>query len=122
MKKVVTSILLIAACGASIAQSKDFTEAQKKKLSEAVKKELLDPESARFVFPPYKGGNFYCGQVNSKNRMGGYAGNAVFQVSVMPQEKGAMFFYVLGVGSADPENPTSSALLTTCAEQGYKIM
>lgn len=50
-------------------------------LKEAVKNELVDPDSAKFkdiyVNRKTKVG---CGQVNSKNKMGGYAGSRFFIV------------------------------------------
>lgn len=120
MKKWVLGAAIATAL-VGYANAKELSSAQKRAVEAALKKELIDPESARFIFPDYLGGGVYCGQVNSKNRLGGYAGNAVFQVTIMPQAGGKSLVLVLGVGSADREDPTSSALITTCAEKGYKI-
>ena len=46
---------------------------------------LLDPQSAQFRNEKIAGG-FYCGEVNSKNRMGGYAG---FNRFIVRTEDGA---------------------------------
>jgi len=115
--KNITFVAFIAACLIpTISYAKDFTPAQKKNIEDAVKEKLIDPDSAKFKFPTYKGGLFYCGLVNSKNRYGGYAGFSVFQVAAMSGESGSTSFYVLGVGDGDSGN---EALKTTCAEHGY---
>lgn len=95
----------------------DLTKAQQEKLQIAVKDKLLDPDSARFKLPAYKGGDVYCGLVNSKNRIGGYAGDSIFQAFILKDAPSG--FYVLGVGTANPNDPGTSALITSCAEKGY---
>lgn len=50
-------------------------------LKEAVKNELIDPDSAKFkdIYINRKA-QVGCGRVNSKNKMGGYAGDRFFVV------------------------------------------
>lgn len=47
---------------------------------EIVRARLVDPDSAKFKNVYYKEGVGICGQVNSKNRMGGYVGFKSFVV------------------------------------------
>lgn len=115
MKNAVLGLAIFAVCTA--AHAKDFSASQKSKLQAAVKEHLIDSDSAKFKLPEYKGGDIYCGQVNAKNRMGGYTGYTVFQVAVLPGTSSG--FYVLGVGSGDLNDPTSSALIQACGEKGY---
>ncbi|WP_353187482.1 hypothetical protein [Pseudomonas sp.] len=115
MKNAIVGLTLALACTAVIA--KDFTPSQKNKLQAAVKAQLIDEDSAKFKLPPYQGGDLYCGQVNSKNRMGGYTGYTVFQAAVLPGTTSG--FYLLGIGSGDPSDPSTSALIQACSEKGY---
>lgn len=116
MKKLIGLGLVLAVMASSV-QAKDFTAAQKEALKAAVKEELLDPDSARFTLPPYKGGNIYCGLVNSKNSFGGYAGNAIFQAFVVSPT----YFMIMGVGTADPESTSSQVYATACSNNGYSF-
>lgn len=117
MKTILIGMLLAVSVCASFANAKDFTEAQKSKLKETVKQKLLDADSARFTLPAYKGGNIYCGLVNSKNTYGGYAGNAIFQVFVVSPT----YFNFMGLGTADPDSARSLTMSQSCAEKGYKF-
>lgn len=47
---------------------------------EIVRYRLVDPDSAKFKNVAYRSGIGVCGQVNSKNRMGGYVGFKTFVV------------------------------------------
>ena len=49
-------------------------------IEEAVSRSLIDPYSAAFGHMPLRSKEGYCGVVNAKNRMGGYAGKAFFLV------------------------------------------
>lgn len=63
--RFVVMIIGLSACGDSNVKSE-------------VKSILIDPSSAEFKsITVFKNGN-YCGEVNSKNRMGGYAGYKAF--------------------------------------------
>lgn len=57
----------------------DYLPTAENKVKKAVVQRLIDPDSARFEFlqAGKEVGN-YCGYVNSKNRMGGYAGASPF--------------------------------------------
>lgn len=53
------------------------------KMKSIIKEKLIDGESAQFSDLKYnKAGSYVCGYVNSKNRMGGYAGKKKFVVSL----------------------------------------
>lgn len=66
-----------------------LTPAQVSTVEAAIKRHLVDPESARFdginaVQHP-NGYMFVCGRVNSRNRMGGYAGASPFSGTLAGQ-------------------------------------
>lgn len=52
----------------------DLFEPEHIKYRSAVSGVLLDPQSAQFRNEKITEGGLYCGEVNSKNRMGGYVG------------------------------------------------
>ncbi|WP_049273158.1 hypothetical protein [Pseudomonas putida] len=114
MRLIIAAALVLLCSGAS---AKDLSSLQKSKIEAAVKERLVDADSAKFKFPKYSGGSVYCGQVNAKNRMGGYAGFAVFQTMILSSSS----IMLLGVGSSDPNDSSTSALLTTCREAGYSL-
>ncbi|MBD1590173.1 hypothetical protein [Pseudomonas typographi] len=93
----------------------EFTKAQKSKIEEAVKDRLSDPDSAKFKFPPYKGGDVYCGTVNAKNKMGGYVGFSPFQIFVL---SGGKSFMLIGVGG---DESSSYVLNKSCDDAGYSL-
>lgn len=82
LKYAISAALILAATSASADVIPDWREVS----TAAVKARLLDPESARFKFgQPFskkKGETVVCGQVNAKNRLGGYTGFFRFAVRV----------------------------------------
>ena len=70
------------------------------KTQSIVKKSLLDPDSAQFFdLKYYRTTNHACGFVNSKNKLGGYAGKQQFVASL----DGAVVF---APSSEEPAYPT----------------
>lgn len=70
---IALTALALVACGG---------DSDVKKIKAAVKERLIDPESARFgtaVFNPEN--TRVCIEVNAKNRMGGYAGQNIVELS-----------------------------------------
>lgn len=66
-------------------------------IENAVRAELIDPTAALFRHVVvFKDGGF-CGEVNSKNRFGGYAGYGWFTGTILPDGKAQ----VLQIDSAD---------------------
>lgn len=78
----ITFLLAVAASVACLSGC-DYLPTQENKVKSEVKKKLLDPDSAKFsqIFMVEKSKNnttTYCGFVNGRNRVGGYAGDAPF--------------------------------------------
>jgi hypothetical protein len=74
-----------------------------------LQKKMIDPESARFsemfkIQAAGGEGDIYCGLVNSKNRMGGYAGNAGFIY-----EKNLNRATIMATGDSDPDYSMQAA-------------
>lgn len=91
----------------------DFADAKA-----AIKRKLTDPESAQFteMFKVQaQRGDAVCGLVNSKNRMGGYAGVAGFFYDRISRTGTIMFS-----GGSDPEysGPQAAAYCVFCTTTG----
>ncbi len=69
------AVALVMLAGAAVAADPAHERAK-----ESVKAELIDPWSAQFKQMKTAKGGMVCGLVNSKNRMGGYAGWLPFMV------------------------------------------
>jgi len=94
-KPLIAAVVLVLLAGVSWAGYDRFGPVPKAK--RAVMDVLTDPESARFKNVRYvSDAKIVCGQVNSKNRMGGYIGFIPFTV-----EAGEVFIDD-GEGPADP--------------------
>ena len=101
--------------------ARDLLNVEKTIIEKTVKGELLDPESARFKWVPLPsiGVDAYCGLVNSKNRFGGYAGDAPYIVFVIWKNQTIVLAAPLRIGSNDPDSPASIGALTMCKKHGY---
>lgn len=79
--------LLILAIFLPILSACDNIPSSENKAKKIVSAVLIDPDSAKFesISPGLKEGGF-CGYVNGKNRMGGYAGASPFIVNVQTSE------------------------------------
>lgn len=76
IKYLITAICVVSLFGAA-AYYKPYYDVQ-----EIVKGSLIDPDSAKFKdIHLNRESNVACGWVNSKNKMGGYAGDQFFFVS-----------------------------------------
>jgi len=124
--KAITFLLLWIFCNAVIAA--ELTVQDKKVIADSVRKDLIDPESARFKWLPLIGdktgpGNIrfatYCGLINSKNRLGGYTGDAPFNVLLLWDSSGVVSVTVSLIGSADWSSAKSRAILENCKQEGY---
>lgn len=102
--------------------ARDLFDEEKAIIAKAVMGELTDPESARFKWVPLPaiGAKVYCGLVNSKNRLGGYAGDAPYIVFLVWVEQTIKMAAPLKIGSNDPASSASIATLKSCEENGYK--
>ena len=90
--------MLVTAGGALLlanaqANGEPSLEAFKELVEPAIRAQLIDPQSARFEWPygfhTASNGLVTCGHLNSKNRMGGYAGKSF--VLVVNQERPPYF-------------------------------
>lgn len=123
--RVLFAILVSVLCGAAMAA--DLTNSEKKVVADSIRKELTDPDSARFKWAPLAGkatnadgsaSATYCGLVNSKNRMGGYAGDAPFIVFLV-WVNNKFLSAVDRVGSANWESIESKSIVKVCTSSGY---
>lgn len=101
--------------------ARDLLDVEKAIIEKTVKGELSDPESARFKWLPLPaiGVTAYCGVVNSKNRFGGYAGDAPYIVFLVWNDQTIMAAVPLKIGKNDPASPASIATLQGCERHGY---
>lgn len=76
MKAKLRFALVLAAAG--VIAGCDYIPSKTNDAKTAVKQFLIDPDSAKFSEVENGKSNSVCGYVNSKNRMGGYAGNTAF--------------------------------------------
>lgn len=84
MKKITVSFFLLATI---FMVGCDYLPTNRNNAQKAVKNSLIDPNSA--IFNKVESGkeeNFVCGFVNSKNRMGGYAGESPFIYNVKDEK------------------------------------
>lgn len=73
MKAIVASLMLVALTGCDQVELYRFESAAK----DAMRANMVDPDSAQFrelVIRHRDGMRILCGEVNAKNRMGGYVG------------------------------------------------
>ena len=125
MSGSICSLVVIAFCQSVLitqpAFARDLLDSEKAVIEKTVKAELSDPESARFKWVPVPalGVNTYCGLVNSKNRFGGYAGDAPYIVFVIWKDEAIRVAAPLRIGSNDQTSPASIATLQTCEKNGY---
>lgn len=91
-----------------------------------VKDSLLDGESARWRWPLHQPKwGFYCGFVNSKNRMGAYVGFVPFYVSGgvgdAPKSTGEFKVFMKGIATPDGTDVESEIVYKMCAKEGYSL-
>lgn len=118
MKSIIFSIIIALVPSAVIGAELNSNE--KEMISAAIRDKLTDPESARFKWVPHiderkekisisVSSSVYCGIVNSKNRLGGYAGDTPYAVFLAWSGGTLKAVGVLGIGD----------VLHTCNEAGY---
>lgn len=121
---VITLLFSVLCCTAMAA---DLTKNEKKVVADSIRNKLTDPDSAKFKWLPLVGKTqsvdgivsaSYCGLVNSKNRMGGYTGDAPFIVLLIWVNNKPLSA-VVGVGTADWESIESKSTVQHCAIKGY---
>lgn len=114
---MIRSVLLGIAAAIALAGCADYK--LEKDGVEAVRAAMLDPESAQFrnvrVVANRGGGKLVCGEVNSKNRLGGYVGFQPFLVDggdvMTPGTDQYTSFYfgcLIGAMCSAPPKPVSA--------------
>lgn len=82
MNKFITSILIcITLLTATSVAARELSKQEKEVIESVVKGKLKDPDSAKFYWQDYKGGDTYCAHVNAKNAYGGYAGKSLLIIA-----------------------------------------
>lgn len=121
MKKLIQTLMVLAALFGGSAIAQELTEGEKAAVMKAVKDELNDPDSAKFrwgtISPQFAGKAFvnYCLLVNTKNIYGGYAGFQPYLVMLFWSDKEG---FSATVGSKpNPKHPED--IYSFCADDGY---
>ena len=114
MRKL-TSTLAIAALmiisHSSVAR--ELLPKEKGLIANAVKQQLKDPDSAKFFWQDYKGGDIYCAHVNAKNSYGGFSGKALVLAGIKNDARGEII-------SAEASIRSDSMMNSICTDAGYQ--
>lgn len=107
----------IIGCFAMVAASgsvaRELSPKEKSLIEQVAKQQLKDPDSAKFYWQDYKGGDIYCAHVNAKNSYGGFAGKALLLVGVKNDSKG-------NITSAEVSIRSDNMMDKICTDIGYK--
>lgn len=117
MKKIIGMLTLFAvvvACNS--VSARELMPKEKSIIETAARQQLKDPDSAKFYWQDYKGGEIYCGHVNAKNSYGGYAGKALLMVGVKTNSKGEVMSAETSIKSGEMEK----LMAPICTEAGYQ--
>lgn len=107
-------IACLAMVVASEAAARELSTSEKGVITQAAKQQLKDPDSAKFYWQDYKGGDVYCAHVNAKNSYGGFAGKALLLVGVKTDSKG-------NITSADVTIRSDNMMDKICTKRGYSV-
>lgn len=116
--KIITGALMVAAIVVtSVAtHARALSPKEKAIIEDSAKQQMKDPESAKFFWQDYQGGNTYCAHVNAKNSYGGYSGKALLIVGVKLDNAGK-------IQSADTfihDGDTQKMMSPICVKAGYQ--
>jgi hypothetical protein len=115
MKKITGALMVAALTVTSVAaQARELSPKEKGIIEDVTKQQLKDPESARFFWQDYKGGEIYCAHVNAKNSYGGYAGKSLLIAGVKTSSNGEII-------SAEVTTHNDSLMNPICTKRGYKV-
>lgn len=107
--KIIVALLILGTAGVATWIAVEHYERQR--ALDAVASQLVDPNSAQFRNVKGQRGNI-CGEVNGKNRMGGYVGFKPFYV-----QYGRVDF---GPSNADDHDPAASLEYLAALEDWYE--
>lgn len=128
-------VIIVGACAVALAAPASATDRSapyaltpraKADIIRQVKDSLIDGESARWRWPLHQPKwGFYCGFVNSKNRMGAYVGFVPFYVSGgigdAPKSTGEFKVFMKGIATPDGADMESEIVYKMCAKEGYSL-
>jgi hypothetical protein len=121
---MIFSAIALAATAAAPAtyDLRPLSQPETKIIQSVVADNLLDPSSPMFkMYPLSKKGDKYCGEINAKNRFGGYTGYTVFAVFIDRDANGK----VTGAShpSIDGKRDALIAMLmrSGCMTNGYDV-
>lgn len=117
MKKLI-GILAVAimATTSHAVMARDLSSAEKVIIENAVKQQLKDPDSAKFYWQDYKGGDIYCAHVNAKNSYGGFSGRALIIAGIKTDSRGVINSAEAMIHSGD----TVEMSAPICTRAGYQ--
>lgn len=114
MKKVTGGLLVAALAFTShLAVARELLPKEKGLIANAVKQQLKDPDSAKFFWQDYKGGDIYCAHVNAKNSYGGFSGKALVLAGIKNDARGEII-------SAEASIRSDSMMNSICTDAGYQ--
>lgn len=118
MKKfIVATMALVLATTALSASARELSAKEKSIIEVVARAKLKDPDSAKFTWQDYKGGEIYCAHINAKNSYGGYAGNALLMVAIKSNPKGEIISAEASVDSGEMEE----MMAPICRDAGYQV-
>lgn len=109
-------IACLAMAVASGATARELSVKEKGLIESVAKQQLKDPDSAKFYWQDYRGGDIYCAHVNSKNSYGGYAGKSLLIAGLKTDSKGVITSAEVMIHGSD----TASMSAPICTEEGYQ--
>lgn len=113
--------LMMTACAcmtllyAAGSPARELDSHEKKVIEDAARQQLKDPDSAKFYWQEYRGGEIYCAHVNAKNSYGGYPGEGLLSASVKTDRDGRIQSaeVVIDTGS------NAEMMAPICTKRGY---
>lgn len=117
MKRKIGIVFAAVALFSVFSASARELDAKEKAIIERVaKEEMKDPDSAKFTWQDYRGGEIYCAYVNAKNSYGGYTGNELLIVGVKLNAKGK----VVSAETTIHEGEMRKLMAPVCTDAGYQ--
>lgn len=117
MKRKIGMVLLgLSVLMSANASARELSVKEKQVIEAVAKEQLKDPDSAKFTWQDYRGGETYCAYVNAKNSYGGYSGDELLIVGVKLNAKGQ----VISAETTLHEGQMRALMAPICTKEGYK--
>lgn len=97
---VVTAFMIFSAAAYASDDVRDATQKEIAAIRHGMERDLLDAQSARFDSVKVKG-NYMCGMVNAKNKLGAYVGYTPFTGMIFRDTTGKLLAAPMGVDSPE---------------------